>query len=120
VGRKILVADDSISTRGVLIFTLRREEHDCVEAADGREALQKLQSEDFDMVVTDYWMPHMTGLELVKAIRSDSRFSRLPVLVVTTDTHEDRKIELREAGASAWINKPFKPEELLSAVRRMA
>lgn len=120
MGRRILVADDSISTRGVVIFTLRRESHDCIEASDGVEALEKLHQHEFDMVVTDYWMPHMTGLELVRAIRADARLSHLPVLVVTTDAHEDRKAELREAGASAWMIKPFKPEDLLSAVRRMA
>lgn len=119
MGSKILVADDSIGTRGIVMFTLRRDQHECVEAVDGLNALEKLQRESVDMVVTDYWMPNMTGLELVKAIRADRDLAHLPVLVVTTDTADDRKSELREAGATGCIAKPFTPEDLLGAVRRM-
>lgn len=120
MSRRIMVVDDSIGTRGIVIFTLRREEHECLEASDGREALAKLKRQGADMVVTDYWMPNMTGLELVKAIRADDDLSHLPVLVITTDAHPERKNELREAGATGWLIKPFEPEELLGAVRRLA
>lgn len=119
MGRRILVVDDSISTRGIVALTLRREDHECVEATDGLEALERLERDAFDMVITDYWMPNMTGLELVLAIRGDDRLAGLPVLVVTTDWHEERKVELRDAGATGWLVKPFKPEELLGAVRRL-
>lgn len=119
MSRRVMLVDDSIGTRGILKFTLKREDYDCLEAPDGAEALDMLRRDRVDCVITDYWMPNMTGLELVRAIRSDQKLRHLPVLVVTTDSHPDRKTELQEAGATGWIIKPFQPDDLLNAVRRM-
>lgn len=113
----ILVVDDSETVRQVLQLTLAKAGFSVIEAEDGVEALAKLADARIDMLITDLNMPNMDGLELIKTVRArgDHRFT--PIVMLTTESSEQKKLAGREAGASGWIVKPFKPEQLLKVVK---
>ena len=113
----ILVVDDSETVRQVLQLTLANAGFDVVEAEDGLEALDKLAHNSVDMMITDLNMPNMDGLELIKKVREDGTHRFTPIVMLTTESSEEKKLAGREAGASGWIVKPFKPEQLLKVVK---
>jgi two-component system chemotaxis response regulator CheY len=111
----ILVVDDSLPMRKVIVKTIMasgfsKAEYD--EAPDGLEALKKLREKWFDIVVTDYNMPNMNGLELVGEMRKDDILQSIPVLVITTEGSQVRLNEFKEIGVAGYIKKPFTPEEI--------
>jgi two-component system chemotaxis response regulator CheY len=114
-----LIVDDSNATRTLLRQMLAGVGYECVEAADGEAAVEVLGSTDVDVVITDQWMPRMTGIELLRAIRENVALHGLPVLAVTTDDDTGQQSDLISAGASACITKPFSPERLLAAVAQL-
>lgn len=114
----VLVVDDSETVRQVLQLTLSNAGYDVIEAEDGDDALNKLSSAAVvDMLITDLNMPNMDGLELIKKIREDKKHRFTPIVMLTTESSEEKKRAGREAGASGWIVKPFKPEQLLKVVK---
>jgi len=114
----VLVVDDSETVRQVLQLTLNNAGFDVIEAEDGDDALAKLASAPaVDMLITDLNMPNMDGLELIRKIREDSKHRFTPIVMLTTESSEEKKKAGREAGASGWIVKPFKPEQLLKVVK---
>jgi two-component system chemotaxis response regulator CheY len=114
----VLVVDDSETVRQVLQLTLSNAGFDVIEAEDGDDALNKLSSAPVvDMLITDLNMPNMDGLELIKKIREDKKHRFTPIVMLTTESSEEKKRAGREAGASGWIVKPFKPEQLLKVVK---
>ncbi len=118
--KKILVVDDSDSIREIVSMTLKNEGYDVILGFDGVDALQKIsQQADLDLVITDLHMPNMDGIGLIKEIRSLERYSRIPILFLTTETQTDKKMEAKEAGATGWIIKPFVPNKLVSAVQKL-
>jgi len=114
----VLVVDDSETVRQVLQLTLSNAGFDVIEAEDGDDALEKLVSSPaVDMLITDLNMPNMDGLELIRKIRDDGKHRFTPIVMLTTESSEEKKRAGREAGASGWIVKPFKPEQLLKVVK---
>jgi two-component system chemotaxis response regulator CheY len=114
----VLVVDDSETVRQVLQLTLSNAGYDVIEAEDGDDALTKLASVPaVDMLITDLNMPKMDGLELIEKIRADKKHRFTPIVMLTTESSEEKKRAGREAGASGWIVKPFKPEQLLKVVK---
>ncbi len=114
----VLVVDDSETVRQVLQLTLNNAGFDVIEAEDGDDALAKLASaQAVDMLITDLNMPNMDGLELIQKVRQDSKHRFTPIVMLTTESSEEKKRAGREAGASGWIVKPFKPEQLLKVVK---
>lgn len=105
---KFLVVDD-FSTMRRIVRNLLKELgfSDVQEAEDGVEALAKLRSGDFEFVVSDWNMPNMTGIELLRAIRADAKLKHLPVLMVTAEAKKENIIEAAQAGASGYVVKPF-------------
>ncbi len=118
---KFLVVDDSVTMRRIVINSLANLNYlDYVEASDGKDALAKLESNpDINFVITDWNMPEMSGLELVKAIRSDERFSELPVLMVTTRGLKNDIIEALKARVNNYILKPFTPQVLREKIEQI-
>lgn len=116
---RVLVVDDSISTRALIGRTLEAAGHAVQEVADGLQALDALSADTFDVIVTDQWMPSMTGLQLVRAVRAQPRLASIPILAVTTDPEDELRGDIMNAGASACILKPFEREELLGAIDRL-
>jgi len=105
---KFLVVDDFSTMRRIVRNLLKELGFNNVqEAEDGVDALNKLRAEAFDFVVSDWNMPNMTGIELLRAIRTDAKLKHLPVLMVTAEAKRENIIEAAQAGASGYVVKPF-------------
>ncbi len=105
---KFLVVDDFSTMRRIVRNLLKELGFTNVdEAEDGVAALQKLKSEPFDFVVSDWNMPNMTGIDLLKSIRADAALKHLPVLMVTAEAKKENIIEAAKAGANGYVVKPF-------------
>jgi two-component system, chemotaxis family, chemotaxis protein CheY len=116
--RKILVVDDSKLLHRMFEMMLRQ--YPLVHAYDGKEALERLsESKDVDLVLLDMNMPRMNGLELLEAMKADERMKRIPVVLVTTEGSDEQTQRGLEAGAAAYVKKPFRNEELIAVVQRL-
>lgn len=114
--KQALVADDSSTMRTMVSVSFKRLGWECVTANDGNEALELLTTNEFDFIVTDINMPKMDGIELIKQIRKNSLYRNVPIIALTTESGEDKKLQGKEAGADGWMIKPFKPEVLADAI----
>jgi two-component system, chemotaxis family, chemotaxis protein CheY len=119
MAKTIMTVDDSASIRQMVVFTLKQGGYEVIEASDGKEALAKLNGTKPDMIITDLNMPNLDGIGLIHAVRSDMSRRLLPIVMLTTESQDGRKQEGKAAGATGWIVKPFKPDQLLSVVRRV-
>ena len=117
MARCILIVDDSETVRQVLQLSLGNAGFDVIAAEDGLDALNKLAGTQIDMLITDLNMPNMDGLELIKKVREEGTHRFTPIVMLTTESSEEKKLAGRTAGASGWIVKPFKPEQLLKVVK---
>jgi two-component system, chemotaxis family, chemotaxis protein CheY len=105
---KILIVDDFSTMRRIIKNLLRDLGfNNTAEADDGKTALPMLQAGDFDFLITDWNMPGMTGIELLKAVRADAKLATLPVLMVTAEQKRDQIVEAAQAGVNGYIVKPF-------------
>lgn len=115
---KILIVDDSAAVRAAVAMMLRGGLYECIEAADGLEALDVLAAQNVHCVISDLHMPKMNGLEFLKHLRQTTTHRFLPVLVLTTDRVDENRAELRAAGATGVLSKPIDPTVLNEAVQR--
>ena len=110
---KILVVDDFATMRKVIRNLLKQSGYENVtEAEDGAAAMSMLKSTKIDFVISDWNMPNMTGIELLRAVRSDNELSAMPFLMVTAESLKDNVVEAVKAGVSNYIVKPFTAEVL--------
>jgi len=116
---EILVVDDSVSMRNMVMATLKSKGHQVADAADGKAALDRAKRGKFDVVITDLNMPVMDGIELVRNLRGLPAYRYTPLLLLTTESSMDKKSEGKKAGATGWLVKPFNPEKLLATVSRV-
>jgi two-component system chemotaxis response regulator CheY len=116
----ILTVDDSRTMRDMLKMALVEAGYNVLQAVDGVDGLDVLQSSTPDVIVTDINMPKMDGFGLIEAVRKDSRYRKVPILVLTTESDAAKKMRAKEAGATGWIVKPFEPTKLIAAIRRVA
>lgn len=119
MGKKILVADDEAHIRHVVSMKLANAGYEVVTAMDGEEAFELCQTEMPDLLIADYQMPYLTGLELCKKLRQSERTNRTPVLMLTARGFDIEPDEMVAAGISGVMSKPFSPREVLSAVRQL-
>jgi two-component system chemotaxis response regulator CheY len=113
---KCLVVDDSAITRRILVHSLRAIGFTkIIEAVDGRQALE-VCSGDVDIVLTDWNMPGMEGVELIRSLRANPEFAAIPVLLITARTAKDDVIEAAGAGVDGYLIKPFTPEVLKAKI----
>src|SRR5207237_1771373 len=116
--RKVLVVDDSKLLHRMFEMMLRQ--YPLVHAYDGKEALDRLsENGDVDLVLLDMNMPRMNGLELLEAMKGDARFKKIPVVLVTTEGSEEQTQRGLDAGAAAYVKKPFRNEELIAVIQRL-
>ncbi len=115
----ILAVDDSASMRQMVSFTLKAAGYSVVEAVDGLDALKKAKAQKFDCVLTDVNMPQMDGIELIKELRALPEYQFTPLLMLTTESGTEKKQLGKAAGATGWIIKPFKPEQLLKTIDKV-
>lgn len=110
---KILVVDDMVTMRRIVKNILRQLGFSNIdEAENGQEALQKLRSDTFGCVVSDWNMPVMTGIDMLRAIKADEKLKAIPVLIVTGKAQQSNLVEAVQAGASNYIVKPFTVETM--------
>ncbi len=119
MSKTIMVVDDSSSVRQMMSFTLENAGYEVVEAEDGRDALKKLGDSRINMIVTDLNMPNVNGFELIRSVRSKSKYKYIPIVVLTTEFHDAKKKESKDAGATGWITKPFKPDQLIGVIKKV-
>jgi len=119
MAKLIMTADDSASVRQMVSFTLKQSGYDVIEAVDGKDALNKLQTTKVDMLITDLNMPNLDGIGLIKGARALPSCKFIPIVMLSTESQDTKKAEGKVAGATGWIVKPFKPEQLIAVVKKV-
>jgi len=119
MAKTIMIVDDSASMRRVVGIALKGAGYDVIEGCDGKDALSKLKGQKVHMIISDVNMPVMDGIAFLKAVKQISAYKFTPVIMLTTESAEEKKREGQAAGARAWVVKPFQPEQLVSAVQRL-
>lgn len=119
MSKKVLIVDDSEMMRRMVSFTLQSSGYDTVEGSNGKEGLDVLARDRVDLIVADVNMPEMDGISFVRLARQREDCKVVPILMLTTENMATKVKEGREAGATGWLVKPFKPERLLDVVRKV-
>ena len=121
MGKYVLTVDDSRTMRDMLKLALTDAGHTVIQAEDGVHGVEVLaQAGDVDVIITDINMPRMDGYGFIDHVRKNPRTRAIPILVLTTESEPAKKKRARDAGATGWIVKPFDPEKLVAAIRRVS
>ncbi|KKB11034.1 chemotaxis protein CheY [Devosia geojensis] len=118
-GLRVLTVDDSRTILAMLHHTLSNAGFEVLQAEDGKQGLEVLESQDVDVVITDINMPVMDGIEFIRNVRASGQHQSLPILILTTETSQDKRDQGKAAGGTGWIVKPFDPEKLISVIHRV-
>jgi two-component system, chemotaxis family, chemotaxis protein CheY len=120
MSKTVLIVDDSATMRQMVNFTLTGAGFTVVEAGDGADAVKKLTAGTKpSLVITDLNMPNMDGISLIKEIRKMGTLKFTPILMLTTESTDEKKKEGQAAGATGWIVKPFNPEQMLKVIAKV-
>jgi two-component system chemotaxis response regulator CheY len=119
MAKTIMIVDDSASIRQVVNITLKKSGYDVIEAVDGKDAIAKLNGQKINLIICDVNMPNMDGIAFLRELKQNSGYKFTPVIMLTTESQEAKKQEGKEAGAKAWVTKPFKPETMLAAIEKL-
>jgi two-component system, chemotaxis family, chemotaxis protein CheY len=119
VAKSVLVVDDSTSMRQMVSFVLKSAGFEVIEGCDGQDALNRVQGKVVNLVLTDLNMPVMDGMTFIRKLRAKPEFKFTPILMLTTESQQDKKLEGKAAGATGWIVKPFQPEQLLQVIGKV-
>lgn len=117
---KILIVDDSPTMRRILVNTVQKAGYpNCKEAEDGKDGLAKLMAGNFDLLMTDWNMPNMNGLELTEAVRADDKLKGIPILMVTTRNMKEDIVNAIKIGVNGYIVKPFDAKTLNAKINEI-
>ncbi|WP_309090151.1 response regulator [Phenylobacterium sp.] len=116
----VLTVDDSRTMRDMLRLALTNAGFTVLQAEDGEHGLEVMRDGGPDVIVTDINMPKLDGYGFIEGVRADPVYRATPILVLSTESSAEKKMRAREAGASGWIVKPFSPDKLVEAIRRVA
>ena len=119
MAKTVLVVDDSASLRQVVHIALKTAGYQVIEAEDGHDALNKLDGRKIHLAICDVNMPNMDGITFVKEVKKLDGYRFLPIIMRTTESRENKKLLGQQAGAKAWVVKPFRPEQILAAVSKL-
>jgi len=119
MAKVIMTADDSASIRQMVSFTIKQQGYEVIEAVDGQDALTKLASQKVDLLLTDLNMPNLDGIGLIKGVRAGGPNKFIPIIMLTTESVDAKKAAGKAAGATGWIVKPFKPEQLVAVIKKV-
>jgi two-component system chemotaxis response regulator CheY len=119
--KNILIVDDSESIRELVGTTLENAGYKVIRGINGRDGVDQLLGFDdaISLIITDLFMPIMDGIGLIKEVRSMSEYRYVPILMLTTESHLDKKIEAKNAGVTGWMVKPFEEDKLLKTVHKV-
>jgi two-component system chemotaxis response regulator CheY len=119
MAKTILIVDDSASVRQVVSIALKGAGYDVIAGVDGKDALAKLNGQRIHLIISDVNMPNMDGITFVAEARKLPAYKFTPIIMLTTESQEEKKRQAQAAGAKAWVTKPFQPEQMLSAVAKL-
>lgn len=119
MAKTILIVDDSASLRQVVAIALKGAGYDVIEGCDGVDGLAKLDGTKIHLIVSDVNMPNMDGLTMVQKIKEMPAYKFTPIIMLTTEAGADKKDIGKSAGVKAWMVKPFKPDQMISAVQKL-
>lgn len=121
MSRRILVVDDSPTLVKFVSYSLKSSGYDVVGACDGMDALEKVSNleSDIDLVITDLNMPNIDGYELIATLRTNEKFAKTPIIILSSEEGEEDKQKGEEVGATSYLVKPFKSSLLLAEVARL-
>ncbi|TWC28178.1 two-component system chemotaxis response regulator CheY [Pseudomonas sp. SJZ079] len=119
MAKTVMVVDDSSSVRQVVSIALKGAGYEVIEASDGKDALSKLNGQKIHLMISDVNMPNMDGITLVREVKKLANYKFTPIIMLTTESQESKKKEGQEAGAKAWVVKPFQPAQMLAAVSKL-
>lgn len=119
MAKTIMIVDDSASMRQVVGIAIKGAGYDLIEASDGKDALSKLTGEKVHLIVSDINMPNMDGITFVKEVKQLANYKFTPIIMLTTEVNQEKKQAAKDAGAKAWVNKPFQPSTLLDAISKL-
>lgn len=119
MSKTAITIDDSKTMRDMVSYTLKEAGFEVLEAEDGQAALNVINGQKFDVVITDLNMPNMDGIALIKALRAKPEYKFTPILMLTTESDDGKKVEGKAAGATGWIVKPFNPEKFIQVVNKV-
>jgi two-component system, chemotaxis family, chemotaxis protein CheY len=117
--KTVLTVDDSPSVRQMVKIALGGAGYGVVEAGDGAAGLAAAKASSVQLVVTDLNMPNMTGIEFIRALRQMPPYRGVPIVFLTTESDDAVKKDAKAAGATAWITKPFKQDQLVAVVKKL-
>lgn len=120
MSKTILIVDDSTTFRQVVRMALASAGYEVIEAHDGKHALSKLDGRKVHVIVSDVNMPVMDGINFAKQAKDLPAYKFTPIIMLTTESSDTRKQEGKSAGVKAWMVKPFKPDQLLTAIKKLA
>jgi two-component system chemotaxis response regulator CheY len=117
--KTILIVEDSATTRALIRAVVDDlGDVETIEAASGFEALKMLPQQEYDLIITDINMPDINGLELISFVRSNPRYNHLPIIIVSTERSEEDKKRGLALGATSYVAKPFKSDELQEIIKK--
>jgi two-component system, chemotaxis family, chemotaxis protein CheY len=119
MAKTILIVDDSASVRQVVSIALKGAGYDVITGVDGKDALTKLTGQRVHLIISDVNMPNMDGITFVSEVKKLPAYKFTPIIMLTTESQEDKKKQAQAAGAKAWVTKPFQPPQMLAAVEKL-
>jgi two-component system chemotaxis response regulator CheY len=119
MSKTILIVDDSASVRQVVSIALKGAGYDVITGVDGKDALSKLTGQRVHLIISDVNMPNMDGITFVSEVKKLPAYKFTPIIMLTTESQEDKKKQAQAAGAKAWVTKPFQPPQMLAAVAKL-
>ncbi|HWU99978.1 MAG TPA: response regulator [Devosia sp.] len=119
MSKTILTIDDSASVRQMIVLTLSGAGHTVIEAGNGADGYSKAVAQPVDAILTDLNMPVMNGIEFIKKYRQHPASKGVPIIFLTTESDDALKAEAKAAGATGWIVKPFKQDQLVSVIKKV-
>ena len=119
MSKLILIVDDALTVRNLAKYALTKENFKVIEAEDGLKGLEALKNNTVDLIITDFNMPHMNGLEMAQAIKKIPELKHIPIFMLTTEATPESVREGRTIGVTGWILKPFVPDKLIEAVKKV-
>ena len=114
--KKILIVDDEPAIREMVVFALERVGFDVIEAGDAQEALTRIADQSPSLILLDWMLPDVSGVDLARRIKRDEVAQRIPIIMLTARSEENDKIRGLEVGADDYITKPFSPRELVARI----
>jgi two-component system chemotaxis response regulator CheY len=119
MSKTVMIVDDSASLRQVVSIALKDAGYQVLEATDGEDALAKLTGQKVHLIISDVNMPRMDGLTFLSKVKQLPAYKFTPVIMLTTETADEKKKAGQAGGAKAWVTKPFQPPQLMAAVAKL-